>query len=113
MAQQMEFDNTSSEQRRSSFQEYESGYRDPFVESYGQKVSPQQVDKAASPRQRLLLAIISLVVLLLMSLGAIGFLTNGGHSITAPVIILLSIIVALFCLTTILVNAIFVRGHVD
>ncbi len=35
MAQQMEFDETRSEQQRPSFHEYESGYFDPFVESSG------------------------------------------------------------------------------
>jgi hypothetical protein len=113
MAQQMEFDETSSERQRPSFHGYESGYRDPFVESSGQKVSPHQADKAPSAKQRLTLAIVSLCVLLLMSLGAMGFLTNGGHSITVPTIVLLCIIIGLFCLTTALVNVVFVRGHVD
>ena len=107
MAHQMEFDETSSERQRPSFHGYESGYRDPFVESYGQKVSPLQADKRPSAKQRLTLAVVSLCVLLLTSLGAIGFLTDGGHSITLPAIVLLCIIVALFSLTTIAVNAFF------
>jgi hypothetical protein len=113
MAQQMEFDETSSEQQRLSFHEYESGYRDPFVESSGQKVSPHQADKAPSAKQRLALAIVSLCVLLLMSLGAMGFITNGGHVITVTTIVLLCIIIGLFCLTTAFVNVVFARGHVD
>jgi hypothetical protein len=60
-----------------------------------------------------MLAIVSLSVLLLMSLGAMGFLTNGGHSVTLPVMVLLCIIIGLFCLTTIIVNHIFVSGHGD
>lgn len=113
MAQQMECDETSSERQSPSFHEYDSGYRDPFVESSGQKVSPQQADKTPSAKQRLVLAIVSLCVLLFLSLGAMGFLTNGGHVITVPAIVLLCIIIGLFCLTTIIVNAVFVRGHVD
>jgi len=113
MAQQMEFDETRSEQQRPSYHGYESDFRDPFVESSGQKVSPQQPDKVPSAKQRLTLAIVSLCVLLLISLGAMGFLTNGGHFITLSTIVLLCIIVGLFCLTTIIVNAVFVRGHVD
>jgi len=113
MAQQMEFDETSSEGQNPSFHEYESGYRDPFGESSGQKVSPHQAEKAPSARQRLTLAIVSLCALLLMSLGAMGFITNGGHDITVPGIVLLCIIIGLFCFTTALVNIVFVRGHVD
>jgi hypothetical protein len=45
IAQQMEFDEAGSEGQRSSFHGYESGYSDPFVESFEQKVSPQQADK--------------------------------------------------------------------
>jgi hypothetical protein len=113
MAQQMEFDETSSERQRPSFHEYETGYRDPFVESSGQKVSPHQFDKTPSAKQRLTLAIVSLCVLLLMSLAAMGFITNGGHTITFPGIVLLCIIIGLFCVTTALVNVVFVRGHLD
>lgn len=107
MSQQMEFDEARSERQSSSFHGYESGYRDPFVESYGQKLSSHQTDKRPSAKQRLTLAVVSLCVLLLTSLGAIGFLTDGGHSITLPAIVLLCIIVALFSLTTIAVNAFF------
>lgn len=113
MAQQMEFDETRSEQQRPSFHEYESGYFDPFVESSGQKVSPHQADKGPSAKQRLTLAIVSLCVLLLVTLGAMGFLTNGGHLITVPAIVTLCIIVGLFCFTTIFVNFVLARGHVD
>jgi hypothetical protein len=107
MSQQMEFDETRSEQQRPAFHGYESGYRDPFAESYGQKVSPHQADKKPSAKQRLTLAIVSLCVLLLTSLGAMGFLTDGGHSITLPAIILLTIIIGLFSFATIAVNAFF------
>jgi hypothetical protein len=113
MAQQMEFDETSSEQQNPSFHEYESGYRDPFIESLGQKVSPHQADTRPSAKQRLTLALVSLGVLLLLTLGALGFLTNGGHVITVPAIVLLCIIVGLFCFTTIFVNFVFATGHAD
>jgi ACR3 family arsenite efflux pump ArsB len=112
MSQQMEFDEVRSEQRGSSFHEYESGYRDPFVEAAGQKVSLHQAEKGPSAKQRFTLAIVSLCVLLFTSLVAIGFLTNGGHSITTPAIILLCIIIALFCFTTMAVNAFF-NGYGD
>ncbi len=36
-----------------------------------------------------------------------SFLTDGGHSITLPAIVLICILVALFSLTTIAVNAFF------
>ncbi len=107
MSQQMEFDEIRSERQKSSFHGYESGYRDPFVESSGQKVSPHQADKRPSAKQRLTLAIVSLCVLLLTSLGAMSFLTDSGHSITLPAIVLICILVALFSLTTIAVNAFF------
>ena len=107
MSQQMEFDETRSEQPRPSFHGYESGYRDPFVESSGQKVSPHQADTRPSAKQRLTLAIFSLCVLLLTSLGAMSFLTDSGHSITLPAIVLISIIIGLFSLTTMAVNAFF------
>ena len=113
MAQQMEFDETSSERQSPSFHEYDSGYRDPFVESTGQKVSPHHADKAPSAKQRLALAIVSLCVLLFMSIGAMGFITNGGRSITVPAIVLLCIIIGLFCVTTALVNFVFARGHME
>ncbi len=113
MAQQMEFDETRSEQQRPSFHEYESGYHDPFVEASGQKASPHHADKRPSARQRLVLAIVSLCILFLMSFGAMGFLTNGGNTITEPAIVLLCILVGLFCFTTIFVNFIFARGHED
>ena len=107
MSQQMEFDETRSEQQGPSFRGYESGYRDPFVESYGQKVSSHQADKRPSAKQPLTLAIVSLCVLLLTSLGAMSFLTDSGHSITLPAIVLICIIIALFSLATIAVNAFF------
>lgn len=112
MSQQMEFDETKSERQRPSFYDYESGYREPFVEASGQKISPHQAEKLPSAKQRLTLAIVSLCLLLLASLGAMGFLTDGGHSITFPATILLCIIIALFCLTTIAVNAFF-NGYGD
>ena len=113
MSQQMdmEFDETRSERQRPSFDSYESGYRDPLVESHGQKVSPHEANKGPSAKHRLTLAIVSLCVLLLMSIGAMGFLTDGGHSITLPVTVLLCIIIGLFCLTTMVVNAVFNKGH--
>jgi hypothetical protein len=112
MSQQMDFDETSSERQRPSFHGYESGYRDPFVEVSGQKVSPRQAEKGPSARQRLTPAIVSLCLLLLTSLGTMGFLTDGGRSITLPAIILICIIIAFFCLTTIAINAFF-NGYGD
>jgi hypothetical protein len=112
MSQQMEFDETANERQRSSFHGYESGYRDPFVESYGQKVSPEQTDKRPSARQRLTLAIVSLVILFLSSIAAMGFLTDGGHVITLPTTVLLCIIIALFSLATMAINAFF-NGYGD
>ena len=112
MSQQMEFDETRTERQRPSFNDYESGYRDPFVEASGQKISPHQAEKGPSATQRLTLAIVSLCLLLLTSLGAIGFLTDGGRSITFPAIILLCIIVAFFSLTTVAINAFF-NGYGD
>jgi hypothetical protein len=47
------------------------------------------------------------------AIGAMRFFTNGGHVITLPAIVLPCIIIGLFCLTAIIVNAIFARGHVD
>lgn len=113
MSQQMEFDETRSEQQKPSFHEYESGYFDPFVESSGQKVSPHQVEKGLSAKQRLTLAIVSLGILLLVTIGAMGFLTNGGRLITVPAIVTLCIIVGLFCFTTIFINFVLARGHAD
>ena len=112
MSQQMEFDEIRSERQSPSFHDDESGSRDPFVEASGQKVSPHQAEKEPSAGQRLALAIVSLCLLLLTSLGAMGFLTDGGRSITFPVIVLLCIIIALFSLATIAVNAFF-NGYGD
>jgi hypothetical protein len=111
MSQQMEFDETKRERQRALFDDYESGYHDPLIEAYGQKASSHEADKRPSAKQRLALAIVSLCVLLLMSLIAMGFLTNGGHVITLPVIGLLCIIIGLFCLTTMVVNTVFNKSH--
>ena len=113
MSQQMEFDETRSEQQRPSFHEYDAGYHDPFVELSEQKVSPHHADKAPSAKQRLTLAIVSLCLLFLMSFVALGFLTDGGKVITGSAILLLCVIIGAFCFTTIFVNYVFARGHVN
>ena len=113
MVQQMEFDELSSAGQRPAFHPYDTDFQDPFGGAPGQKASSQPAAQAPSAGQRLTLAIASLGVLLLLSLGAMGFFTNGGHVITFPATVLLCTIIGLFCLTTIIVNAIFARGHVD
>jgi hypothetical protein len=112
MSQQMEFDETRSERQRLSFDGYEAGYRDPFMEVSGQKVSPYQAEKRPPAKQRLTLAIVSLCLLVFATLGMTGFLTDGGDSITLPAIILLGIIVGFLCLATMAVNAFF-NGYGD
>jgi hypothetical protein len=81
MAQQMEFDELSSVGQRPAFHPYDTGYHDPFDDASGQKASSQQVEQAPLARQRLT-PIVSLGVLLLLSLGAMSFFTNGGRVIT-------------------------------
>jgi hypothetical protein len=59
-------------------------YNDAFIGSFGQKLSGQETRKTITLDQRLVLAIISLLLLMLMSLIGIGLalVTDGGGEIT-------------------------------
>ena len=83
MSQQMHYDEAGRERQRPEFDNsydagYQSGYRDPFMGSSGQKLSMPVMpasDKMASAGQRLALAIVS--VIMLVGVSAIT-LTSGN-----------------------------------
>lgn len=101
--QQMNFDETNRQQQSSSFDNYEAGYKDPFMNTFGaQKISAQPTrSNAPSAGMRLALAIVSLCLLVPLSAIILGVFASAGL-IFAGLIGL-----GLVCFTIITVNAVF------
>ncbi len=67
MSQQMNYDETRGERQSPSLQGYEAGYHDPYIASTGQKLSMRDFGRGASSGQRLALAIVSIVMLVIIT----------------------------------------------
>jgi hypothetical protein len=106
MSQQMNFEETNRQQQASSFEGYEAGYRDPFVNTFGaQKVSGQPLGRGASAGQRLALAIVSICILIPLSGIILGVFASSG-------LILAGLIgLGVVCFTIIAVNIVFSYRH--
>ncbi len=106
MSQQMNFEEANRQQPASSFDNYEAGYRDPFVNTFGtQKVSGQPLGRGASAGQRLALAIVSICVLIPLSGIILGVFASSG-------LILAGLIgLGVVCFTIIAVNIVFSYRH--
>lgn len=104
MSQRMDYDEPDGQQQVPPFDNYQSGYRDPFASSYGQKIpSGFSGSRTPSAGQRLALAIVSIAILVPLisviipvSVSAGSFAFIGGL-----------IAVGVICLTIIAVNFIF------
>ena len=102
MSQRMDYDEPDGQQQVPPFDSYQSGYRDPFASSYGQKI-PSGFSGRHTPSagQRLALAIVSIAILVPLisvivpvSVGAGAFF--GGL-----------IAIGVICVTIIAVNYVF------
>lgn len=104
--QRMDYDEGNRQQQEPHFDNYDSGYRDPFLGSYaGQKLTQQGSGGGHAPAgMRLALAIVSVVML--VPLTAITFGTLGGGVFGGALIAL-----GLICLTIMIVNVAFNYRH--
>jgi hypothetical protein len=100
--QRIDYNEGNRQRHEPHFDNYESGYRDPFTGSYtGQKLSQQGSWSSNAPAgMRLALAIVSIVML--VPLTAITFGTLGGGFFGGALIAL-----GLICLTIMIVNIAF------
>lgn len=100
--QNMEFEEPIGQQQAPPFDNYQTGYRDPFAASYGQKIPTSPSSGVASAGQRLTLAMVSLVILLPLSSILFGTIlgTVGGFMGLMGALIGLGVI----CVTIIAVN---------
>ena len=110
MSQQMEYEEGRGEQQAPPFNNYQSGYQqDPFMGSYGQKLSsPVDIPRGASVGQRLALAIVSIVMLVPLTGIALGATASQDNPFA-----LLGGLIALgvLCLTIMVVNIAFSWRH--
>ncbi len=85
--QHMDYNETGQQQQAGYNESYQSGYRDPFVASYGQKVgqAPGSENKTATSAQRMGLAIVSVIMLT----GVAAGLFSSTNLITAGVVAML------------------------
>lgn len=99
--QELEFEGINREGPGSTY----NRYNDYSTASQGQKIS---VGRAPSPAQRLIIALVSLVLLALMTFGVIGigFLANVG----LPGGFLFLILLVCFYTTVVIINVVFNRG---
>ena len=104
--QRMDFDETNRQRQEPPFDNYGAGYRDPFMSSYaGQKLSSQGTSgsSGASAGMRLALAIVSLCLLVPISAIVLGISNGAGPFGLLGGLIVLAVI----CLTIIIVNVAF------
>ncbi len=104
MSQQMNYDEGIGERQSPPYQGYQAGYQDPFIASSGQKLTLRDFGRGASAGQRLALAIVSIVMLAVVSAIILGD-SNVVVSLS------LMIVFGLICFTIIAVNAIFNISH--
>jgi hypothetical protein len=106
MSQRMEYDESDSQQQIPQYDNYQSGYRDPFAGQSGnysgQKIPAGfSISRGASAGQRLALAIVSLC--LLVPLISVIVPVSVGNGVFLGGLIALGII----CFTVIAVNFVF------
>jgi hypothetical protein len=106
MSQQMNYEEGRGEQQAPPFNNYQSGYQqDPFMGSYGQKLStPVDTSRGASVGQRLALAIVSICMLVPLSGIVLGTTASQDNPLT-----LIGGLAALgvICITIMVVNIAF------
>jgi hypothetical protein len=79
MSQQMEFNEANQQQQQEPpFDSYQSGYHDPFMNSYTPGLKLSSYSSGASSKQRLALAIVSVCLLVPISAIVLGISTAGG-----------------------------------
>ena len=110
MSQQMNYEEGRSERQAPPFNNYQSGYsQDPFIGSYGQKIStPADAPRGPSFGQRLALAIVSICMLVPLT-GIILGITGSQNSLLALVGGLIAL--GVICLTIMVVNIAFSWRH--
>lgn len=106
MSQRMEYDEPGDQRQSAAFDSYQSGYREPFASTFGQKIPTGSHTPSAG--QRLALAIVSLC--LLPALAGIIF------GISVPLGSFFGLVggligFGLVCVTVIAVNFVFNRGN--
>lgn len=108
MSQRMDYDEPGGQQQVPPFDSYQSGYRDPFANSYGQKI-PSGLGSSHTPSagQRLALAIVSLAMLVPITGIVLGIAASTGafFGLVGGLIGL-----GVICITIIAVNFVFNRG---
>lgn len=102
MSQRMDYDEPG-EQQNSSFDSYQSGYREPFASTFGQKIPT--VSHTPSAGQRLALAIVSLCLLVPLISVIIPVSVSAGPFAFVGGLIAIGVI----CITIIAVNFVFNR----
>ena len=106
MSQRMDYNEPGEQQQNPPFDTYQSGYREPFASTFGQKIPTGSHSPSAG--QRLALAIVSLC--LLPALAGIIFgisVPLGGFFGLAGGLIGFGLV----CITVIAVNFVFNRGN--
>lgn len=106
--QQMDFGETNRQQQEPPIDNYEAGYRDPFMNSSygGLKLSPQMTSSTqggVSAGMRLALAIVSVAILIPISAIVLGIASGMGPFGLPGGLIALGLI----CLTIMVVNIAF------
>ena len=106
--QQMDFGETNRQRQEPSYDNYESGYKDPFINSSygGIKLSPgvsSNVSSGISAGMRLALAIVSVAVLIPIAAIVLGIASGMGPFGLPGGLIALGVI----CVTIIVVNLAF------
>jgi hypothetical protein len=110
MSQQMHYDEAGQE--RQPYGNYQSGYRDPFAGSPGQKLSFPDMNAASgglSAGQRLALAIVSVVMLVPLAGIVFGVSMGASGGFFGPIVGLIGL--GLICVTIMVINVVFNRGH--
>lgn len=106
MSQRMDYDEPEGQQQGSTFDSYQSGYRDPFASTFGQKIPTGSHTPSAG--QRLALAIVSLCLLPAFAGIIFGIsVPLGGFFGLVGGLIGFGIV----CITVIAVNFVFNRGN--
>jgi hypothetical protein len=108
MSQQMDFSESNQQQQEPPFDNYQSGYRDPFVNTYGQKVGQASKGSSATSGQRLCLAIVSVATLIGLAIS----LFSSTNLITAgiPAMLIGLVVVLVVAAALVAINFIFNRS---
>src|SRR6266705_6324104 len=95
MSQQMHYDENNGERQSPPYQGYGVSYQDPFIASTGQKLSMRDFGRGASAGQRLALAIVSIVMLVIIT----GILFSPPNAFNPFFLIVVGIVcVAILCI---------------